>query len=202
MADQPPPIAAAQQEPPEITDTEEDEAPTPEPEPGAPPPPRGAVVDEAPMVNLQTKGVDSQLDEKGKEFIEYTFGLYIGDDRVYTITGRYSSLRDEFKDLPKMVSGCTASFPSKHVLKDTVQDNDAVRERARELREFFAALLVRALANRRAPPRAARPVLGRCAAHNSTCQAPFSPRGSPALPACRWTTTSCSAIRSRTCTPR
>ena len=149
------------------------------------------------MVNLQTKGVDSQQDEKGKEFIEYTFGLYIGDERVHTITGRYSSLRDEFKDLPKMVSGCTASFPSKHVLKDTVQDNDTVRERARELREFFAALLVRARPRLASPRRATWRRAVPQTAHDTRPHPAAPPRPYP----CRWTTTSCSAIRSRTCTP-
>ena len=103
----------------------------------------GKVVDEAPMVSLQTKGIDSKQDDKGKEYIVYTFGLYIGDERVHTIEERYSQLRDQFKDLPKLLAGCSASFPGKRLTKDTVNDNDTVRERARELREFFAALLVR-----------------------------------------------------------
>ena len=125
--------------------------PAPEPAPAAGPrgfTVAGKVMDEAPMVSLQTKGIDSKQDEKGKEYIVYTFGLYIGDERVHTIEERYSQLRDQFKDLPKLLAGgCSASFPGKHVTKDTVNDNDAVRERARDLREFFAALLVRDSAN-------------------------------------------------------
>ena len=145
MAEAPPPIAnGGKMEPPVITDTEDDE-PAPAPAPvGAPAVVDGKVVDEAPMVSLQTKGIDSKQDEKGKEYIVYTFGLYIGDERVHTIEDRYSELRDKFKDLPKLMpSGCTAAFPGKHVTKDTVNDNETIRERARELREFFAALLVR-----------------------------------------------------------
>ena len=145
MAEAPPPIAnGGMMEPPVITDTEDDE-PAPEPAPsGAPAVVDGKMVDEAPMVSLQTKGIDSQQDEKGKEFIVHTFGLYIGDERVHTIEDRYSALRDQFKDLPKLMpGGCSASFPGKHVTKDTTNDNEAIRERARELREFFAALLVR-----------------------------------------------------------
>ena len=61
---------------------------------------------------------------------------------MHTIQDRYSLLREHYKDLPKLLAGCSATFPSKKVTKDTVNDNQTVRERARDLREFFAALLV------------------------------------------------------------
>ena len=87
-------------------------------------------------------GIDTKLDSKGKEYIEFTFGLCIGNECVHTIQDRYSLLREHYKDLPKLLAGCSATFPSKKVTKDTVNDNQTVRERARDLREFFAALLV------------------------------------------------------------
>lgn len=72
------------------------------------------VPDEAPPeLSVQAKGIDSEIDQKKKkEYIVYTFGVYIGHERVFTIEGRFSDLHKNHQGLPKMVASKLV-FPSK-----------------------------------------------------------------------------------------
>jgi hypothetical protein len=101
----------------------------------------------APSTVLVTvKGIDSELDASGKEYIVFTFALSIGKERVHTIQGRYSELRDRYQHLPRLLAGCPAKFPSKHAgvmgTKDMTGDSDNINLRSRELCEFFNCVLV------------------------------------------------------------
>jgi hypothetical protein len=45
--------------------------------------------------SVRTVGIEFELDDAGKEYVMYKFGVYIDRARVHTIGGRYSELRGE-----------------------------------------------------------------------------------------------------------
>jgi hypothetical protein len=101
-------------------------------------------------VSVACKGIDAEIDGRGKEFVIFTFGVRIGAERVHTISGRYSELSKQYKDLPKLLPGCGAKFPGKHISvvsgisrAESKTDRGNVNRRARELCAYFSALLVR-----------------------------------------------------------
>ena len=47
-------------------------------------------------VSVRSGGINVELDEAGKEFVEYKVALYVGRERVHTVTGRYSLLRERY----------------------------------------------------------------------------------------------------------
>ena len=102
-----------------------------------------------PKVLVTVKGIDEELDAKKKPYINYTFGLSIGPDRVHTIKGRYSELAKTYnRDWKKVLPGCNAKFPGKHAgvtgSKDMKGgDNVNINMRSRELCEFFNTIMVR-----------------------------------------------------------
>ena len=88
-----------------------------------------------PEITVQSRGIDTNLDS-GKEYIVYTFGLYIGNERVHTIEGRYSELRSKHDGLSKAIAS-KAVFPSKQAglfsAKNMTSDSQ-VRNEAQQCR--------------------------------------------------------------------
>ena len=110
--------------------------PEPEPEPQAKP----ALPDVATEhLSVRTIGRDKLRDSRGSEFTSYKFGVFIGEELVHELEGRYSILRRKYKTMPKKLLGCTAQFPGKRVEQSFSLDENAREE---ELRAFFASLLV------------------------------------------------------------
>jgi hypothetical protein len=134
-----------------------------EPAPAAAEPAPAPAPEPPPKLVVMVKGIDSELDASGKEYIVFTFGLSIGHERVHTIQDRYSELSRKYKDIPPRLPGCPAKFPGKHVSitgsKDMKGDNTNINLRSRELCEFFTMLLVRRVrppASTHVPPHIAR----------------------------------------------
>lgn len=72
-----------------------------------------------PRLTVTVKGIDSEVDAKGKEYMRFVFGLSIGNERIHTIAGRYSELREKYAELPGLLRDptCDSSikFPPRHV---------------------------------------------------------------------------------------
>ena len=101
--------------------------------------------DEAPPeLTVQSRGIDTNQDDKGKEYIVYEYGVYIGRERVHTIAGRFSELHKQHAGLPRIVASKVV-FPSKEAgllgAKNMTSDNSNINARSRELREFYHGLL-------------------------------------------------------------
>jgi hypothetical protein len=85
----------------------------------------------------------------GKQFVEFSFAVDMPGpsgrtQEVHKISGRYSELRSKFKPLPaELLPGCRAHFPDKFMRGGPNDRN--LHQRARELAQFFATILVRAV---------------------------------------------------------
>ena len=92
-------------------------------------------------VSVRSGGINVELDEAGKEFVEYKVALYVGRERVHTITGRYSLLRERYSELSALLPGFSGPpFPGRTGAGMT--DENTAR-RSKELTAFFSAVLAR-----------------------------------------------------------
>ena len=117
--------------------------PEPEPEPELEPEPEPDVeLHDYGVVSVQMRTPDTIEDpQTGREVVSYKIGVFIDEEEVHTIEGRYSQLRRNYKAMPKLLLNCSVVFPGKHPEKGKT-DASLVTLRQKELRHFFSALLL------------------------------------------------------------
>eukprot|EP01052_Picozoa_sp_SAG31_P036016 SAG31_NODE_4431_length_3236_cov_2.397832_3_plen_150_part_00 len=66
----------------------------------------------------------------GKPYVLYSLGVYIGNQLVHTVAGRYSDLRVRHEKLPAVAGDTSLIFPSKHLELEMTSDHRNVELRA------------------------------------------------------------------------
>jgi len=91
-----------------------------------------------PVVNIEIAGNRLQPDV-GKPFQEYSFHIFIDQEKFTTPYIRFSKLKSALEAFAQQT--CKLSFPSSHLFANYQTNEQNVQERARELRAFLQTLL-------------------------------------------------------------